>query len=609
MCGIIAATMKIGVEDVLLAGLQNMEYRGYDSVGIAMHHGKGFNIEKAVGKVKVIHKIARKKKLSGTCGIAHTRWATHGEVNKINAHPHHSGNQVVLVHNGIIENHQSLRTILEAQGYQFNSETDSEVIAHWIDWQYRTHNDLLTCCQSLSADLRGSYSLAMMHATEPGCIIGVRCGSPLVIALTDNGYILASDINAVTHCSSQFIYLEEGDAVSLTAKDYSIYDSKGNVVSREIITIDATAHATDKGKYKHYMQKEIWEQPEIFTTIMWDIIQNDNLCFDQLKPKEHSLLANVEAIHIVACGTSCHAALVARYWFEEILEISCSVEIASEYRYREVAVPSNTLLVAISQSGETADTLAALRRAVNMPYLARWVICNADYSSMTREADTVLLTQAGVEIGVASTKAFTAQLLRLLFLCLAIQQARHGSIKNLDEVIVSLQTLSGGMNRIIAQQLALLRMAKCIRKAQSALFLGRGLLYPIAMEGALKLKEISYIHAEAYAAGELKHGALALIDKNMPTVALVGNGTLLDKTISNLEEVHARGGSIYIMTERADAIPKQLKAQIISIPATSIYTAPILYTIPLQMLAYYVANYRNLDVDQPRNLAKSVTVE
>lgn len=590
-------------------GLRNLEYRGYDSAGLALHSGDALRHVKAVGKVRNLDALLTKKPLEGVCGIAHTRWATHGEVSLHNAHPHLSGDEIALVHNGIIENHALLHTELSDAGYRFHTDTDTEVIAHLIDQQCRTGVDLATAVRHVQTRLEGSYALAVMRRSEPGHIIATRLGSPLVVAICEQGYLLASDVAAIRGVARDFIYPEEGDIISIRPTGMEVHDRDAKKVSRDVVTIDEDAESVSLGKFKHYMQKEIWEQPDVISGLLDGLMRGDTLHIDELGDKERAQLEGIDTIHIVACGTSYHAALVARYWFEEIAGISCAVDIASEFRYRTTNVLKRTLFVAISQSGETADTLAALRCAASVNYVARWAICNVPRSTLTREAEFVLFTRAGLEIGVASTKAFTTQLIMLLALCMLVARKRQGNSALLEDTYESMKQLPELMREVLHMESDIKGMAKHFRHAKSALFLGRGPHYPVAMEGALKLKEISYIHAEAYAAGELKHGPLALIDNEMPVIALVPHGSLHEKMVSNLEEVHARGGVIYAFSDSAEVLPEQLKATVVPLPRAYASISPILYALPLQIFAYHAALIRGADVDQPRNLAKSVTVE
>jgi glucosamine--fructose-6-phosphate aminotransferase (isomerizing) len=610
MCGIVAATLSKPVLSILLDGLKNLEYRGYDSAGVAMHSGDALKVFRAAGKVAQLDESLKGKRIQDSCGIAHTRWATHGEVSERNAHPHMSGKEIALVHNGIIENHALLRAELSEAGYRFQTDTDTEVVVHLIEQRCREGADLVDAVRYAQSRLEGSYALVVMRRTEPGRIVAARLGSPLVLAHNEQGYLIASDVTAVNAVAQDFIYPEEGDIVSITASSMQLFDKNAKPVERESVTIDEDVESVSLGKYEHYMQKETWEQPKVIAGLVSGLASGDILRINDLGRKERDMLGNAQGIHIVACGTSYHAGLVARYWFEEIAGLSCTVDIASEYRYRTVNVPKNTLFLAISQSGETADTLAALRKALGSGYMASWAICNVARSTVTREADCTMLTRAGIEIGVASTKAFTTQLTILLALCLMVAHKRSGlSASDVAAGYQAMKLLPEQMRAILKLDKDIEAMAGQFKKSQHVLFLGRGIHYPVAMEGALKMKEISYIHAEPYAAGELKHGPLALVDKQMPIIALVPEGALHEKMVSNLEEVHVRGGSIYAFCDEGTAVPEQLSARTLFLPKGHRYISPILYALPLQMLAYHVALDRGANVDQPRNLAKSVTVE
>ena len=610
MCGIVAATLKEPVLNILLNGLRNLEYRGYDSAGLAMHSGESLNVFKAVGKVAKLNNLLKTKHISDTCGIAHTRWATHGEVSLRNAHPHCSGKEIALVHNGIIENHATLRAELTDAGCHFQTDTDTEVVVYLLEQQCRDGATLIEAMRYAQSRLQGSYALVAMHRAEPGHLVAARLGSPLVLAQNEQGCLVASDITAVNAVAHDFIYPEEGDVISIRVTGMEIFDKDAKPVKRESVSINEDIESVSLGEYDHYMQKETWEQPKVITGLISGLASGDILRINDLGRKERDMLDTVKHIHIVACGTSYHAALVARYWFEEIAGLACMVDIASEYRYRVTNVPKNTLFLAISQSGETADTLAALRKALTEQYMAAWAICNVARSTLTREADCTMLTRAGIEIGVASTKAFTTQLNLLLALSLMVAH-KHKKIKatTVKDAYLAMKQLPKQMRAVLSAEQDIKAIAKEFKTAKNTLFLGRGIHYPVAMEGALKLKEISYIHAESYAAGELKHGPLALVDKKMPIVALVPDGVLHEKMVSNLEEVHVRGGSIYALCDEHTELPEQLHAKTIFIPKAHKYTSPILYVLPLQMLAYYAALERGADVDQPRNLAKSVTVE
>ena len=612
MCGIIAAVAQRNVEGILLEGLRRLEYRGYDSAGVAVIDTSGeLSRRRALGKVAALDAMLTTSPLSGYCGIAHTRWATHGKPSEENAHPHQSGAQLALVHNGIIENHETLRRELEAQGYTFTSETDTEVVAHLLEREARLGDGLLAAVQRVLARLEGAYALAAVHAAEPGVIVGARKGSPLVVGLGIGEAFLGSDPLALLPVTDRFIYLQEGDLVQLSGDgQIGIFNAEGKPVERPAQLFEHGDGVVSKGEYRHFMLKEIHEQPRVVAATLEGRLSAKAVLPECFGPRAEALFAEVRHVHIVACGTSYHAGLVARYWLERYAGIPVQVEVASEYRYRSVVVPENTLFVTLSQSGETADTLAALRFAREQHgYLATLAICNVPGSSLVRESDLVLMTQAGPEIGVASTKAFTTQLTALLLLALAL-----GRIKGLDsvtqaEVVAGLRGLPELMRQVLELDGAIEALSTAFAEKQHALFLGRGAHFPIALEGALKLKEISYIHAEAYPAGELKHGPLALVDSEMPVISVAPNDELLDKLKSNLQEVRARGGELYVFADEKVAFEAQEGLRVLQLPHVHEAVAPILYTLPLQLLSYHVAVLKGTDVDQPRNLAKSVTVE
>jgi len=611
MCGIVAASAQRDVSEILISGLHALEYRGYDSAGIAVQCDGALIRVRTEGKVKDLVALLETTPLIGNCGIAHTRWATHGVPNTANAHPHLSGQSIALVHNGIIENHDELREELRAAGYAFSSDTDSEVMVHLVHHLVSDGNDLFGAVRTAVKRIHGAYAIAVVSAEEPGIIVGARAGSPLVLGIGFNEYFLASDVHPLSAVTNRFIYLEEGDVVRLTASRYEILDRQDERVDRPVKEADLVADAAQRGKYRHYMQKEIFEQPEAIAETLEGRIAADHVLPNIFGVGADDILRQVEQVHIVACGTSYHAGLVARYQLEELAGIPCVVEVASEYRYRNPVIPENSLFVAISQSGETADTLAALRHARSAGYLATLVLCNVPESSIVRDADLVLMTRAGLEISVASTKAFTTQLVALQLLVLKLAQLK-GQVE--DQQIAAWTRELNQLPELIARALELdgqiELLAEQFVEKHHALFLGRGSHYPIAMEGALKLKEISYIHAEAYPAGELKHGPLALVDHDMPVVAVAPNNRLLEKLISNIEEVRARGGEMFVIAD-AEAVTslKARHGQIIKLDTGGMLLAPVVLTIPLQLLAYHVAVLRGTDVDQPRNLAKSVTVE
>jgi glucosamine--fructose-6-phosphate aminotransferase (isomerizing) len=604
MCGIMGAASHRDISKVLLEGLRRLEYRGYDSAGIAViggnHRLKRLRIE---GKVQGLADAMAETAIAGSTGIAHTRWATHGKPCEENAHPHLSHGEVAVVHNGIIENYEELRHYLQEIGYEFTSETDTEVAAHLIHYHYQQYQSVLLAVQATAAQMQGAFSLGVMHEKHPHELVAIRKGSPLVIGLGMDEHFLASDALALRSFAQSVIYLDEGDSACLTAAEVKIYDTNNQHVERKAEHLKDDCHAISKGPYRHFMLKEIFEQ----TKVLADTLEGRIASLDVLKAsfgeRATSIFNQTKHIHIVACGTSYHAGLVAKYWLESLSGLPTQVEIASEYRYRDVVVSDNTLFITISQSGETADTLAALHKAKQMNYLASFAICNVATSSLVRESDCVFLTRAGVEIGVASTKAFTTQLTALLMLATALCPDSRAKA-----VLEELQQLPSHCERVLKINTEVESLAVRFVHKSHALFLGRGVQYPIALEGALKLKEISYIHAEAYPAGELKHGPLALVDAAMPVIAVAPNDELLDKLKSNLQEVSARGGELFVFVDDSQDWPTN-GAHLVHVPSCGHWIAPIIYTIPLQLLAYHVAVAKGTDVDQPRNLAKSVTVE
>jgi glucosamine--fructose-6-phosphate aminotransferase (isomerizing) len=611
MCGIVAASAHRNVSEILISGLHTLEYRGYDSAGIAVQHDGALNRLRTEGKVKDLVVLLEETPLEGNCGIAHTRWATHGVPNTTNAHPHLSEKSIALVHNGIIENHDELRDELRVGGYTFNSDTDTEVLVHLVHRLVAEGNDLFGAVRKAVKRIHGAYAIAVVSAGEPGVIVGARAGSPLVLGIGFEEHFLASDVHPLLAVTNRFVYLEEGDVVRLDTGGYDIRGRDDVPVDRPVKEADHAADAVQRGKFRHYMQKEIFEQAVAVAETLEGRIGEDHVLPNILGVGADDNLKQVEQVHIVACGTSYHAGLVARYQLEELAGIPCTAEVASEYRYRHPVIPENSLFVAISQSGETADTLAALRHAKSSGYLATLVICNVPESSIVREADLVLMTRAGLEIGVASTKAFTTQLVALQLLVLELAQLK-GLVEG-DQIAAWIRELNR-LPELIARALELdgqiELLAEQFVEKHHALFLGRGSHYPIAMEGALKLKEISYIHAEAYPAGELKHGPLALVDHDMPVVAVAPNNRLLEKLISNIEEVRARGGQMFVIADaKAVSSLKERHGQVIELDTGGLLLAPVVLTVPLQLLAYHVAVLRGTDVDQPRNLAKSVTVE
>lgn len=610
MCGIVGAVAQRDVAEILINGLHRLEYRGYDSAGVAVvDPNHELHRVRCLGKVKALDEAVAVKPLIGGTGIAHTRWATHGEPSEANAHPHTSGNFAV-VHNGIIENHEELRELLKSRGYVFNSQTDTEVIAHLVNWEMCTASNLLEAVQKTVKQLTGAYGMVVLDREHPEHLVAARSGSPLVIGLGIGENFLASDQLALLSVTRRFIYLEEGDIAEITRRTVDIYDANGQKVEREVHESNLENDAAEKGKFRHFMQKEIYEQPNALINTMEGRILHNNVIVDAIGNGASEILKQVEHIQIVACGTSYNAGMTARYWFEALAGVGCDVEIASEFRYRKFVTRPNSLLVTISQSGETADTLAALRLAKEKGYMAALTICNVSSSSLVRESDLAFMTRAGVEVGVASTKAFTTQLAALLMLVTAIGKVK-GNISNEKEVeiVKALQSLPAEIEKALAFDKDIEALAEDFAEKNHALFLGRGEFYPIAVEASLKLKEISYIHAEAYAAGELKHGPLALIDADMPVIVVAPNNELLEKVKSNIEEVRARGGQLYVFADKEAGFTPSKGMKIITMPKVNEIVAPIFYTVPMQLLSYHVALIKGTDVDQPRNLAKSVTVE
>jgi len=611
MCGIVAASTHRDVTEILMAGLHALEYRGYDSAGIALEKDGVIKRLRTEGKVKDLEALLEDTPLHGVCGIAHTRWATHGVPNTTNAHPHLSQGTIALVHNGIIENHDALREELQTAGYSLDSDTDTEVMVHLVHHLVSQGNDLFEAVRKAVRKLKGAYAIAVVSAAEPGVIIGARAGSPLVLGIGFDEHYLASDAHPLLAVTNRFVYLEEGDVVRLDCDGYQVRDRADRPARRPVREADLAADSVQRGTYRHYMQKEIFEQPEAVRETLEGRIGDDHVLPNIFGVGSDEMMKKVKQVHIVACGTSFHAGAVARYQLEGLAGIPCMVDVASEYRYRNPVVPDNSLFIAISQSGETADTLAAMRHAKKAGYLATLAICNVPESSIVREAELVLMTRAGLEIGVASTKAFTTQLVALQLLVLELAQlGGRVSGEQLAEWVRELNQLPGKLEQALELNDRIELLAEHFVEKHHALFLGRGSHYPIAMEGALKLKEISYIHAEAYPAGELKHGPLALVDHDMPVVAVAPNNRLLEKLISNIEEVRARGGEMFVITD-AEAVSslKERHGLIIELDTGGELLAPVVLTVPLQLLAYHVAVLRGTDVDQPRNLAKSVTVE
>ncbi|WP_069862821.1 glutamine--fructose-6-phosphate transaminase (isomerizing) [Pseudomonas humi] len=611
MCGIVGAIAERNVTPILIEGLKRLEYRGYDSAGLALVDAAGeLQRRRRVGKVASLEQALAEQPLAGHLGIAHTRWATHGAPSEANAHPHFSHGRLAVVHNGIIENHEELREYLKSEGYVFTSQTDTEVIVHLLHLRLRELGDLSTALKATVRELHGAYGLAAISLDQPDRIVAARSGSPLVVGLGLGENFLASDQLALRQVTDRFIYLEEGDIVELRRDSVQLWDAEGRPVKREAVQYHEGAEAADKGEYRHFMLKEIHEQPKVVQRTLEGRLGSGQVLVESFGPNAAELFAKVRNVQIVACGTSYHAGLVARYWLEELTGIPCQVEVASEFRYRKVAVQPDALFVTISQSGETADTLAALRNAKQLGFLSSLAICNVATSSLVRESDMTLLTLAGPEIGVASTKAFTTQLVALLLLTLAIGRVQNRLGEGVEaELVEALRRLPTRLEEALAMDKVVEKVGELFAEKHHTLFLGRGAQYPVAMEGALKLKEISYIHAEAYPAGELKHGPLALVDADMPVVTVAPNNELLEKLKSNLQEVRARGGELIVFAEANSGLGNGPGTHVVSMPPIHDCLAPILYTVPLQLLSYHVAVLKGTDVDQPRNLAKSVTVE
>lgn len=612
MCGIVGGVAERCVTEILIEGLKRLEYRGYDSAGVAVLNNEEVLRERRVGKVINLADAVADQQLTGVVGIAHTRWATHGKPTENNAHPHMSG-KVAVVHNGIIENYQELKDDLQALGYVFTSQTDTEVVAHLVAEALKSTDSLLEAVQSVVPQLKGAYALGIIHSDYPDELITVREGSPLVIGVGIGENFISSDQLALLPVTNRFIYLEEGDIARLTRTSIEVFVN-GELVERPVKELDATVSNASKGEYKHYMLKEIYEQPEAIKQTISQALDGNSLREDFLQNAEADF-SKVQSVQIIACGTSYHSGMIAKYWFEQLIGVPCQVEIASEFRYRTPVIVENTLYICISQSGETADTLAALRETqkrakANNIDIQTLTICNVATSSMVRETDHHLLTLAGPEIGVASTKAFTTQLAALMLLVLKIGQVKQ-RISNvmIEEIARELWHSPKVILDTLKNNDEILRLSELFVEKQHCLFLGRGTHYPIALEGALKLKEISYIHAEGYAAGELKHGPLALVDTEMPIVILAPNDEMLDKLKSNMEEVQARGGELFVFADENSGVVEKDRQHVVQIPAVNEWLAPIIYSVPVQLLSYHVAVLRGTDVDQPRNLAKSVTVE
>ena len=608
MCGIIAAASTRNVGKLLVQGLYKMEYRGYDSAGIALHQENSIAHLRTVGKVQLLEEKMISEKPKSKLGIAHTRWATHGEPSEANAHPHKSKDSVYIVHNGIIENYVELRESLIADGYAFTSQTDSELIAHLLDLFINKGNSMIDAMYLAKEKLDGAYAIAAINLNDNSNLVVARNKSPLLIGLGTDEMFAASDPLAIAQLTNDFIFLEDGDVASISAEEYKIYDSTKAEVIRDVTHIDISSQATSKGDFRHFMEKEIYEQPEAVSNTIDGRIGGEDVLDNIFGLGSSDLFSKVKRIQIVACGTSLHAGRVAANWFSSIAEIPCQIDYASEYRYRNPHVDKSSLLITISQSGETADTLAALNYAKEKDYLASLTICNVPTSSLARESDFSLFTNAGPEIGVASTKAFTTQLAGLMLLALSLAKSKNLNPRLRGRIVKALRLLPETIEEALLCKEKMIEIAPSIANKDNALFLGRGIFYPIAKEGALKLKEISYIHAEAYPAGELKHGPLALIDENMPVIALAPESEIAEKLISNLEEVKARGGTLYVFAD--PSVNMDVKAgHLIHMPKCDFFITPIVYNIPLQILSYEVALLRGTDIDQPRNLAKSVTVE
>ncbi|CAL7961613.1 L-glutamine--D-fructose-6-phosphate aminotransferase [Gammaproteobacteria bacterium] len=610
MCGIVGAISERNVINILVEGLKRLEYRGYDSSGIAvLNDKKTLKVVRAVGKIEALEKKLKTIHLEGHIGIAHTRWATHGAPTEYNAHPHISNNSIALIHNGIIENHEELRTELVKNGFKFKSDTDTEVIAHLIYKHLQQKNNFLDAVHKAVKKLKGAYALAIINSSEPNKIITVRSGSPVVIGLGIEENFVASDALALLPVTNNFIYLEEGDIAVIERSNVHLYNSKLRPVKRLTKTSEISSDNTDRGNYRHFMQKEIFEQPKALADTLEERLLQSEIPLENFGNNAKKIFDKIKKIQIVACGSSFHAAMVGKYWIEKYAKLPCNAEIASEFRYRQPIVEAGTLFITISQSGETADTLAALRYAKKLPFVATLAICNVPESSLVRDSDLVFMTRAGVEIGVATTKAFTTQLTALLMLAIALGKRLGLTTKTTQQLIKQLKHIPIVAEKALGLDQEIIAIAKTLENSANVFFLGRGISYPIAMEGALKLKEISYIHAESFPAGELKHGPIALIDQGTPTIVIMPNDSLCEKLKSNLQEVNARGGKLIIFADESLHFKNHPEWTICKIPKVATEIAPIIYTIPLQLLAYHVAVLKGTDVDRPRNLAKSVTVE
>lgn len=608
MCGIVGAISSRNITKILVEGLRRLEYRGYDSAGLAIIQDNKLEIRKEQGKVVNLENSLAAKPAKGHIGIAHTRWATHGKPTQQNAHPHHS-ETIAVVHNGIIENHEALKIELQSKGYQFISETDTEVIAHLVNQFVKSGDNLFDAVKNTIERLEGAYALAVVNADDPKRIIVTREGSPLVIGVGIDENFIASDQLALRQVTDRFIYLEEGDIAEITTDKIVIFDKDLNSVERQQEKIIGNEQSASRGSYRHYMLKEIYEQPKVIEQTLQGRLGRQQVLEACFGAEAKEIFDKVDHVQIIACGTSYHAGLVAKYWLESWASIACSVEVASEFRYRKVVVPKNSLIVTISQSGETADTLAALRKAKKEGYLSSLTICNVPNSALVRESELSLMTEAGTEIGVASTKAFTTQLVALQLLSIVLGRRRGLTREQETDMVAALKKLPALCSEVLKLDDEIELLSEVFVDKHHALFLGRGIHYPIALEGALKLKEISYIHAEAYPAGELKHGPLALVDSNMPVIAVAPNDELIDKLKSNLEEVHARGGQLFVFADTNTNFKQTEEFKVIHLPKVPHGLTAIVYTLPLQLLSYHVAIQKGTDVDQPRNLAKSVTVE
>ncbi|MDD5578504.1 MAG: glutamine--fructose-6-phosphate transaminase (isomerizing) [Methylobacter sp.] len=609
MCGIVGGVAQRNVVPILLEGLRRLEYRGYDSAGLAVINERILYRKRELGKVKGLEILLNADPVSGNIGIAHTRWATHGKPSTANAHPHICRNKVAVVHNGIIENHEQLRGVQLQNGYEFTSQTDTEVIVHEIFEAMESTDGLLNAVKKTIKKLEGAYALGIISTDDPDLLVACRKGSPLVIGVGIEEYFIASDVAALLPVTQRFIFMEEGDIAALTINGVIIYDEDDQLVTRPVKESQLKADAVDKGDYRHYMLKEIYEQPFAISQTLEGRFINNRLQENSFGHNASEVFDTIQSIQILACGTSYHAGLVARYWFEKLARVPCNIEVASEFRYRSPVLAANTLIVTISQSGETADTLAALQEAKKLGAKYSLAVCNVPESSLVRESDLVLMTRAGPEIGVASTKAFTTQLATLMLLVIAVGRRFYLTEELENKITSELFSLPGKIEKALELDDEIKALSEQFAEKQNALFLGRGTHYPIAMEGALKLKEISYIHAEAYPAGELKHGPLALIDADMPVITVAPNNSLLEKLKSNIQEVSARGGQLIVFMDETLVSANDANVQIVKVPQVEKEIAPIVYIIPLQLLAYHVAVLKGTDVDQPRNLAKSVTVE